>query len=165
MSVAAKKRMSQPGAKEKTSEVLKEYYKTPGAKEKNSEAHKEYYKTPGAKEKQSTRIKKYFEQPGAKEKDSAAKQGVDMEDWTGFAKTENRRIRNQANYIEWRMMVFGRDDFTCQDCGRRGSYLQAHHLFSFSKWKDLRLDIDNGVTLCKECHDKYKKKGSYDHTA
>lgn len=43
-------------------------------------------------------------------------------------------------------------------------YFEAHHLFSFADWEELKFDIDDGMTLRKECHDKYDKKGSFNHT-
>ena len=61
-------------------------------------------------------------------------------------------------YKEWRMKVFSRDNFTCQVCKKIGGYLEAHHIKKWSDYPDLRLDINNGITLCKECH---KKTDSY----
>jgi HNH endonuclease len=62
---------------------------------------------------------------------------------------------------EWRMAVFERDKFICQCCGwDKGGILQAHHIKNFSKHPHLRLDIDNGITLCENCHDPHIK-GSF----
>lgn len=61
-------------------------------------------------------------------------------------------------YKEWRMAVFMRDNFTCQFCGARGVYLNAHHIRSWVKYKKLRYVVENGVTLCEECHRLTHKK-------
>jgi len=78
----------------------------------------------------------------------------------------NCQIRRSDKYNMWRLMVLGRDNFTCQFCGARGVYLFPHHLKAFSlilkennittleealKCEEL-WDLNNGVTLCNECH-------------
>jgi 5-methylcytosine-specific restriction endonuclease McrA len=53
----------------------------------------------------------------------------------------------------WREAVFARDKWTCQDCGdKKGGNLEAHHIKSFAEFPELRFAIDNGITLCKDCH-------------
>ena len=49
----------------------------------------------------------------------------------------NKRIRQLAEYKEWRMQVFQRDEFSCQSCGDKNTagnyvYLQAHHIKPFA---------------------------------
>ena len=80
-------------------------------------------------------------------------------------------VRHCRHYIIWRDNIFNKDDFTCQECGKRGCYLEAHHLYPFSLiWGDNNIttykkalsceklwDTSNGQTLCKECHNKTKK--------
>lgn len=74
---------------------------------------------------------------------------------------ERRGIRFSQGYKRWRFDVFTRDRFTCQECGdNRGGNLIAHHIKPFAEYPNLRLDLDNGLTLCRTCHDNlhYKTK-------
>lgn len=63
--------------------------------------------------------------------------------------------RLYPEYREWRKTVLQRDDYTCRICGVRGSRMHAHHLDSYAQHPELRTDPDNGVTLCKPCHDQF----------
>ena len=83
-----------------------------------------------------------------------------------FNKILDKSIRWSLEYRQWRSDVFQRDNWTCQTCGKRGCYLEAHHIIRFIdiiKRYDIKTikeaidckmlwDIDNGVTLCRECH-------------
>lgn len=88
------------------------------------------------------------------------KSGENNPNWKGGIVPVNLKIRASAEFKEWRTSVFKRDDYTCQDCGKRSKkgmtvVLHAHHIKPFAKFPKLRLEVDNGETLCKDCH--YKK--------
>lgn len=88
---------------------------------------------------------------------SASLMGISEDEWNGFKETTNALIRKSIPYQKWRESVFKRDDYTCQKCGARcgngkAVYLEAHHIQPFSEFEDLRMDADNGITLCQECH-------------
>jgi len=70
---------------------------------------------------------------------------------------ENERIRKSSEYTLWRKSVFARDNWTCQKYGVRGGFLVAHHINNFADFAELRLAIDNGITLCKQAHDEFHK--------
>jgi 5-methylcytosine-specific restriction endonuclease McrA len=72
----------------------------------------------------------------------------------------NKRIRMSYEYRLWRETVFIKNDWTCQMCGIRGGNLEAHHIWSFTKYPELRFSINNGISLCVKCHKKiHTKKG------
>jgi len=67
-----------------------------------------------------------------------------------------------AEYKQWRLKVFYRDNFTCQGCNNVGGYLTAHHIKSWAKYPELRFEVNNGITLCDNCHkltDNYMGRG------
>lgn len=68
--------------------------------------------------------------------------------------SEESRLRWTREYVEWRTSVFQRDNYTCQQCGKRGAKLNADHIKPFSLFPELRLEITNGRTLCVLCHRK-----------
>ena len=80
--------------------------------------------------------------------------------WKGGISSENNKIRGSFEYKQWRIKVFERDNYTCQVCGKRGGKLNAHHLESYADSPELRLNIDNGATVCLE-HHGFTKIGSF----
>lgn len=76
------------------------------------------------------------------------------------ATEERKLIRKSAEYKEWRKRVFERENYTCWICGENG-ILHPHHLKSFSKYPKLRLDVNNGLTLCEFCHRTYTDFGKH----
>lgn len=82
------------------------------------------------------------------------RRGQNHPNWTGNGK-ENEQQRRHFEYKLWRKSVFQRDVFTCQLCKEQKTYLQAHHLNSFADNVDLRISLDNGITLCGDCHENF----------
>ena len=99
--------------------------------------------------------------------------GKDSSLWRGGITPWRRKIRNSPQYKVWRMSVFKRDNYTCQECGAKGVKLNADHTETFSSLiSSLRAkvgmdnifqeamsykplwDINNGRTLCVKCHYK-----------
>ena len=101
--------------------------------------------------------------------------------WKGGIVPLKRSLRTQYIYRQWRDDVFTRDNYICQECNKRGGYLEAHHkeswsiIFDRNNIKTLEeaincqelWNINNGITLCKDCHKKtltYLNKGKENGT-
>ena len=54
----------------------------------------------------------------------------------------------------WKKSVKQRDGFICQRCKIAGNSntVQAHHKMPVWFMPELQFDVDNGITLCKQCH-------------
>lgn len=81
--------------------------------------------------------------------------------WKGGITPLSKKIRNGVDLKLWRDVVFKRDNYTCIWCGARNKkgkkvILNADHIKPFSLFPELRFAIDNGRTLCKDCHRKTK---------
>ena len=93
-----------------------------------------------------------------KEKQREAKTGDKNGMWNPDLTEEERQAykkhgRHYEGYKDFRESVFERDGYACVKCGDdKGGNLNAHHLLSFNEYPELRTDINNGVTLCVDCH-------------
>lgn len=89
--------------------------------------------------------------------------------WQGGKTTLGEIIRHCDKNKEWIKSVFVRDNYTCQECHKFDERdIVAHHIKQFSEilyeyniqsLEETYLcqelwDINNGITLCEECHDK-----------
>lgn len=94
--------------------------------------------------------------------------------WTKIKGTAYQ-LRNSFKYTKWRIAVFERDKYTCCSCHKIGGKLNAHHIKRFIDIIyennivdydqglncDELWDINNGITLCVDCHrltDNYANK-------
>ena len=110
---------------------------------------------------------------------SESKKGEKPYLWKGGITSLRGQIYNSRNWKKWRSDIFERDNWICQTCNIRSKkgnlvYLEAHHIKEFSEIleeyniKTLEealnckklWDINNGITLCKECHN-LTKHGNY----
>ncbi len=95
--------------------------------------------------------------------------------WKGGISPLFNVIRGSLKYRQWRCDVFTRDNFTCLHCGdNRGGNLEADHIKPFiaiirhneiTKWEQAEKceelwNINNGQTLCENCHKKTKTYGT-----
>ena len=89
-----------------------------------------------------------------------ARLGSKSYNWKGGLTSEAERIRKSLPYRLWRKAVFERDDYTCQDCGKRGGKLNADHIKPFALFPELRFNVSNGRTLCSvPCHRRTETYG------
>lgn len=68
-------------------------------------------------------------------------------------KTDEAIHKQRYKYVTWRKSVYTRDDFTCQKCGATKN-LHAHHIKPWAKYPKFRYNVDNGLTVCRNCHGK-----------
>lgn len=69
------------------------------------------------------------------------------------------RNYNDPVYEEVRRRSLTRDKHRCQMPGCKcKKKLQSHHIIPWSKAAYLRYDVDNLITLCRECHESIKDK-------
>lgn len=78
-----------------------------------------------------------------------------------ISKKNHNDYRNNTTYQKWRLLVFERDNYTCQLCGQRGGNLNAHHIKPYKNFPELRLKLSNGLTLCEKCHKNLHKESRY----
>jgi len=102
--------------------------------------------------------------------------GKKHHNWNGGKSSLADKLRKGLRYKKWRDKVFKRDNYTCQECGKRGGKIEAHHKKEFvlilydnkiitqdeaylcqELW-----DINNGETLCCDCHNITKRGNSYE---
>lgn len=107
-----------------------------------------------------------------RKKMSLAQSGDRGNKWKGGITPVLLQIRHHFKMRQWISDCFTRDDYTCQDCGKRGGKLVVHHIKYFSKIieengiksiEDALIceelwNINNGETRCCECHKKIHLK-------
>jgi len=96
--------------------------------------------------------------------------------WKGGITPIKKQIRESYKYKEWRHKCFLKDNFTCQKCEIQGGDLEVHHKKPFIKLSNEAINymplfskyeacmyypplwnINNGMTLCRKCHNKTKR--------
>jgi len=90
------------------------------------------------------------------------KTGILSPQWNVDLSDKERILQHSISGIsQWKKEVKKRDNYTCQCCGYIGKLndgiMVAHHLNNFSDFKEQRLLVENGITLCKDCHKSLHK--------
>jgi len=85
--------------------------------------------------------------------------GENNPSWNSNLTNEDREKGRQLykkDRIEWIKAVYKRDNYTCQKClDNTGGNLNSHHILPYALFPKIRWDVDNGVTLCQQCHIYY----------
>jgi len=153
-----------PKAKRKISEArLKRkkelgYINSPKTRKKISEALKGKKQSVETVEKRAKKNRGKKRSKESRRRLSEAKKGKNNPFWKGGISQENGKIKRGIEFRLWREAIFARDNWTCQKCLKRGVKLHPHHIKDFSTYPELRFAIDNGITLCKECHWDFHKR-------
>jgi hypothetical protein len=107
--------------------------------------------------------------------------------WKGGITSLTKSIKSLSEYRNWRKSIFTRDNYSCQECKKKGLKIAPHHIKPFSNLLQVFLkkhnfikqnkyliqlasyykpfwNIENGITLCHKCHkktDTYGKRNNY----
>ena len=80
------------------------------------------------------------------------------------ARTDAQRFRSSRTWQRKTEEIKRRDKYLCRLCLFNGRInnrdLSVHHIVPIAKANDRRLDNDNLITLCSECHRKIEGDGS-----
>jgi len=82
-------------------------------------------------------------------------------DLTDEEREKNKNRTTKAPYRRWRLKIYKKNHFVCQKCFQKGKYLNAHHIASWRNNKKIRLNKNNGITFCEDCHKEYHKEYGY----
>ena len=87
--------------------------------------------------------------------------GENNPNWNGILTKEDRMSRRLLpGYSEFTQYVRLRDKFTCRKCSEPNSSV-VHHLNSYHWDTENRVNPDNCVTLCAECHKEFHTRYGY----
>ena len=62
---------------------------------------------------------------------------------------KNKKKQTRQNF---KSKVFNRDENKCRKCGAEGVELDAHHITDRNEMPNGGYVLENGISLCEECH-------------
>lgn len=93
-----------------------------------------------------------------KHKMALSKLGPKNPNWIGGLYKHRNIHKFDAKYRNWRTAVFKRDNYNCVFGGKlHGNKIEADHIIPWAEYQKGWYDINNGRTLCKDCHKKVTK--------
>lgn len=112
----------------------------------------------------STCGKKFNKYKAEIRKNRGSKHFCSPDCWYAYNQRDNHYLwaggqdgRMNPDGIKWRKKVLARDQHFCRIC-HANKKLEAHHIKPFGKHPELRWDVSNGVTLCHDCHTKFRNR-------
>lgn len=84
--------------------------------------------------------------------------------WKGGITPRIESLRHSDEFKRWRKSVYKRDGYNCMmpGCDKHGGEIHAHHIIPIYEEESKIFDINNGITLCRDCHEKtYGKELEY----
>jgi hypothetical protein len=94
----------------------------------------------------------------------SALRGEKNPNWKGGMSRGYKTGYYSTEYKNWRRAVFERDAYSCQmpGCELNCSYVEPHHVKTWSGYPQLRFVVNNGITLCVNCHRHiYGREGNF----
>ena len=67
---------------------------------------------------------------------------------------EREDRRQDTMYCNWLKLIYQKFNFKCQKCFNKRNP-NAHHIFNWMDYPELRRDKDNGIVLCDTCHSAF----------
>ncbi len=125
-----------------------------------SDSHKGYIMPEEQKRKIGLKVLGFRHSLDTLKQMSKNRKGKNNPMWQGGKTKKHLLIRMSLEYRLWRKAVYERDNYTCIWCGdNKGNNLEADHIKPFYLYPELRFAIDNGRTLCINCHKTTKTYG------
>ncbi len=84
--------------------------------------------------------------------------GEKSPNWKGGITPKYQQGRSSKKYKDFRIECFKKDNYTCVICGSKEK-IEMDHIKPYYKYIELRYDITNVRTLCRECHIAAKTSG------
>lgn len=99
-------------------------------------------------------------------KQSVSQLGKKNHNWKGGKTSPSQKKGYQ--HQGWKQAVVSRDNSTCTICSKFCMYPITHHIKHAHEYPELIYDVDNGKTLCYDCHmiihnevSYYRKSGEF----
>ena len=108
-------------------------------------------------EESRNKIKEKMKTEEYRKKQSLSKIGEKNPSYNPNLDRINNNSRSIAGNTIWRRNILEKYNYKCDKCNSKDN-IQTHHLYNWSSHPEKRFDIDNGVCLCKKCHDEFHKK-------